>query len=174
MRFSHTLVLSSLLLAMAGYATQAKTRLDAEDTKPEVQDDEPTTRPSATTLPAQQILDRMLQSRPDAGKALAPVDAPAVAESDKPFTRKEGDLLRQRSGRLVRAQDGNAWEFHFEADGKTLEDPPMGVLPNSKLAAMEATLKKSNRDVRFRITGVTTLYNGHNFILIDRAQVMPD
>ena len=159
MRLSHALVLLVLLIASLCPTAQA-------------QDDQPTSRPSPTTLPAQQMLDRMLQSRPDAGRPLSPGDAPP--ETDQPFVRKEGDVLRQRVGRLVRARDGKAWEFHYEADGKTLQDPAMGILPNSYLAAMEATLKKSNRDVRFRITGVTTLYNGHNYILIERAVVIPD
>ena len=160
MRFSHALVLPVLLMAPLCQTAPA-------------QDDQPTSRPSPTTLPAQQMLDRMLQSRPDAGRPLSPGDAPAT-ETEQPFVRKEGDVLRQRVGRLVRAHDGKAWEFNYEADGKTLQDPPMGILPNTNLAAMEATLKKSNRDVRFRITAVTTLYNGHNYILIERAVVIPD
>lgn len=160
MRFSHALVLPVLLIAPMCQTAQA-------------QDDQPTSRPSPTTLPAQQILDRMLQSRPDAGRPLSPGDVP-VTETDQPFVRKEGDVLRQRVGRLVRTQDRKGWEFKYEADGKTLQDPPMEILPNTNLAAMEATLKNSNRDVRFRITGVTTLYNGHNYILIDRAQPIPD
>ena len=166
MKLSHVLALSLLLIAPLGQTAHAKTRVQP-------QDEQPATRPSPTTLPAAEMLDRMLQSRPGAGKPLSPADIPP-ADADQPFIRKEGDVLRQRIGRLVRAEDGKGWEFHYEADGKTLQDPPMGVLPNSYLASMEATLRKSNRDVRFRITGLTTLYNKHNYILIDRVEVIPD
>lgn len=172
MRLSHALALSVLLIVPLGQTLQAKTRTQ-DDGRTVQPDDQPTTRPTPTTLPAEEMLNRMLQSRPDANRPLTPGDA-VVTEADHPFLRKEGDVMRQRVGRLVRTEDGKAWEFHYEADGKTLQDPPMGVLPNGNLAAMETTIKKSNREVRFIITGVTTVYKGHNYILIDRAEVMPD
>lgn len=174
MRLSHALVLPVLpvlLIVLMCHTAQAQDDQPASRPSPTTLP-VPTTLLSPTTLPALQILDRMLQSRPDAGRPLSPGDAPPATE--QPFVRKEGDLLRLRVGRLVRSQDPNAWYFNYEADGKTLQDPPMEILPNTNLSAMEATLKKSNRDVRFRITGVTTLYNGHNYILIEHAVVIPD
>lgn len=166
MKLSHAFAVSTLLVGSVVLAKHDSTG----SAKPPVPT--PTTAPA--TMPAGEILDRMLQSKPGTAKPLSPIDQPVIPEADRPYVRKEGDLIRQRVGRLVRDKEGKAWEFHYEADGKTLEDPPMGVLPNGSLATMEATAKTANRDLRFRISGMVTLYGGRNYILIDRAEVVSD
>jgi hypothetical protein len=55
-----------------------------------------------------------------------------------------------------------------------MQDPPVIVLPNLKLMQMEQALKGTNRDLRFRITGMVTEYNGRNYILIEKAVVPPE
>jgi hypothetical protein len=65
-------------------------------------------------------------------------------------------------------------EFSFEADGETLRDPPLIVLPNLKLMAMENAVQASRRDLRFRITGMVTEYRGRNYILLEKVVVVPD
>ena len=52
--------------------------------------------------------------------------------------------------------------------------PPVTVLPNLKLMAMETAVSNSSRDLRFRISGMVTEYNGKNFVLLDKAVVVPD
>ena len=66
-------------------------------------------------------------------------------------------------------------EFTFESDGKTLQDPPLIILPNLKLMAMErASEALRDRDVRFRVTGMLTEYKGRNYVLLDKVVVVPE
>jgi len=49
----------------------------------------------------------------------------------------------------------------------------MPLLPNSYLARMEATAA-SNPSMQFRLTGRTTSYRGHNYLLIEDAAIVSD
>jgi hypothetical protein len=55
-----------------------------------------------------------------------------------------------------------------------MKDPPLVVLPNLKLMAMENAVTGSSRDLRFRISGTVTEYKGRNYILLDKVVVVPD
>ena len=39
---------------------------------------------------------------------------------------------------------------------------------------MENAVQGSNRDIRFRVTGMVTEYKGRNYILLDKVVVVPD
>jgi hypothetical protein len=144
----------------------------------------PTTRPAP--VPADQLLSQMLlQPGVSAAKPLQPISGPpamdatsgaaAVAPNAPQLTvLREGTFLVDRIGRLTRGSDGHSWEFNFESDGRAMQDPPVIVLPNLKLMQMEQALKGTNRDLRFRITGMVTEYNGRNYILIEKAVVPPE
>lgn len=142
----------------------------------------PSTRPTA--LPADQMLDRMLRPS-DQGQALQPVEnAPAVDRSTgsgavapgapQMSVLREGSYIVDRLGRLVPSADGQHMEFVFESDGKAMQDPPLIILPNLKLMAMERAVELATRDLRFRITGELTEYKGRNYILLDKVVVVPD
>jgi hypothetical protein len=142
--------------------------------------------PGSRALPAEQVLDRMLSSPTQAPvRTLQPVQEPNVVDrstgdgSTAPGARqlsvlREGTFLVDRTGRLARSGDGHHWELVFEADGKALKDPPMILLPNLKLMAMETAVKNATRDVRFRVTGMVTEYNGRNYLLLEKVVVVPD
>src|SRR5439155_1163064 len=94
---------------------------------------------------------RVLVPQPDAqrvdpatGKAVAPNPPP-------PKLIREGTYIVDRIGRLTRGPDGQQWELTFEADGKTMQDPPLPILPNLNLAAMESAISAASRDLRFRV-----------------------
>ncbi|MGH7214409.1 MAG: hypothetical protein ACREIT_06570, partial [Tepidisphaeraceae bacterium] len=87
---------------------------------------------------------------------------------------REGTFLVDRTGRLTRSADGQQMEFTFDADGKSLRDPPVIILPNLKLMAMEDAVSGSSRDLRFRITGVVTEYRGRNYVMLEKVVVVPD
>jgi len=87
---------------------------------------------------------------------------------------REGSIVADRTGRLTRTADGSQWEFSFEADGRALRDPPMIILPNSKLQVMENTIQGPNHDPRFRVTGVVTEYKGRNYLMLEKVIVIPD
>jgi hypothetical protein len=142
----------------------------------------PATQPAVE--PASQKLDRMLGSGP-AVKPLPPATTrssvnaattgPNVAPGSpaQPLLR-EGTLLIDRTGRMMRSPDGSQVEFVFDSDGKALKDPPVIILPNLLLAQMEAAAASVSRDLRFRITGMVTEYHGHNYVLLDKAVGVQD
>jgi hypothetical protein len=145
------------------------------------------TQPSAT-MPAEQKLDEMLRPPPGSSSGARPLQpqpgptpidvttgAAAVAPgaTTMPVIR-EGSFLVDRMGRLTRSADGLNWEFTFESDGRAMQDPPVVLLPNLKLMAMEQAVKSSNRDLKFRITGMVTEYNGRNYVLLEKVVVPPD
>jgi hypothetical protein len=151
----------------------------------------PATRP-AKELSAEQMLSEMLKN-PDkkngAGGArpLAPLPQPKTGGADKSSGRgavapsapvvnvlREGTLLVDRVGRLTRSADGSQAEFTFEADGTSLQDPPMVIIPNLKLMQMEDAAANSVRDLRFRASGVVTEYRGRNHILLEKVVVVPE
>jgi hypothetical protein len=141
----------------------------------------PTTRP----LPAGSLLDSMLKPAPNAGAPLQPVpDAPRIDMSSgtasvKPAAPKvnlirEGSFIVDRAGRLTKSADGQNMEFTFDSDGRTLQDPPLVILPNLNLMSMEDAVSAGSRDLKFRVTGVITEYHGRNYILLDKVVVVPD
>ncbi len=87
---------------------------------------------------------------------------------------REGSYLVDRVGRLNRTSDGSQAEFTFDSDGKTMKDPPVLILPNLKLMAMENAVTSANRDLRFRVTGMVTEYRGRNYVLLEKVVVVPD
>ena len=147
---------------------------------------QPTTRPAGTAQTADDMLKQLLlPSRPARGIPIEPVpNVPRfdVASSPSktiapnppavPLTR-EGTIIFDRKGRLNRTPDGQH-EFTFDSDGQAMKDPPMIVLPNLKLMAMENAIKNSGRELRFSITGTVTEYNARNYVLLEKAVVVPE
>jgi hypothetical protein len=141
----------------------------------------PTTRP----LPAEELLDNMLKTPPAAGQPLQPeidkrTEGPAagtgaVAPSAPQVALiREGSILPPRVGRLTRSADGKDMEFTFEADAKNMKDPPMVLLPNSYLAAMEDAVSGASRDLRFKVSGMITEYHGRNYLLLQTVEIPSD
>lgn len=105
---------------------------------------------------------------PDKNKA-----ATSVAPGATGLTlRREGDFIVDRVARLNTTADGQK-ELVFEADGRFMQDPPMIVLPSLNLMVLEGAIKKASRDLRFRISGQVTEYNGRNYILVSKVVVEP-
>jgi len=101
----------------------------------------------------------------DTTSSVAP-DAPRQA------LKREGTYIVDRIGRLVKTS--SEWEFNLEADGEGLMDPPLIVLKNLKLKLMQDQQAASNRDLRFRVTGMLTEYDGRNCVLIEKVIVLSD
>jgi hypothetical protein len=149
---------------------------------------QPTTRPTGSgvqAVPPGQLLDSLLKPSSAAGQPLQPIQegpAPdattgknAVAPAAPQLNLvREGTYIADRTGRLTHSADGQNAELTFDADGKALQDPPMIILPNQKLMQMENAVTGNSRDLRFKITGVVTEYKGRNYILLERAVVLPD
>ena len=143
-------------IALLAFALVSTALADAPATQP-------STRPA--DMPADQLLNQML--RPANGPAMQPLqpilNPPVMDQTSGKMVvpnsaipqnlKREGDYIRDRLGRLTKSADGTQMEFTFESDGRTMQDPPVIILPNLKLMAMENAVNSSNRDLRFRITG---------------------
>ena len=102
------------------------------------------------------------------GAAATAPGAPAVS------LVRDGTYLTTRTGRLNLSADGKTATLTFDADRRTMRDPPMIVLPNAKLAAMESQRAGLFKDVKFRVSGTVTAYGGRNYILLDKAVAAQD
>jgi hypothetical protein len=146
-----------------------------------------TTQPAApSTQPsAGQLLDQMLKPSGSTARPLQPLPDPpapdrttgaaavAPGAEQMPVIR-EGSYIVDRTGRLTKSADGQQFEFNFESDGRAMKDPPVVIIPNLKLMAMENAVNGSNRDLKFRITGMVTEYKGRNYVLLEKVVVVPD
>ncbi len=143
--------------------------------------------PPASPENADQLLSRMLQPASGNGNPspLQPIAHPPAADATSGSgavapgaptvtVMREGSFIVDRTGRLTRSADGQQMEFTFDADGVALKDPPLVILPNLKLMTMENAVSSSNKDLRFRVTGMVTEYRGRNYLLLDKAVVIPD
>ena len=146
----------------------------------------------ATTAPAQsadEVLGQMLRPRRQGAQRELTYNEPPAADRTsgdgavKPnapqvTVMREGTPIVNRVGRLTlpgagRSTSGQA-EFTFDADGQALRDPPLIILPNLKLMAMEDAVRGASRDLRFRVSGVVTEYRGRNHVLLEKVTVVQD
>ena len=79
-----------------------------------------------------------------------------------------------RVGRLVKDDKTGQWMFAFEADGKDMRDPPMGLVPCRYLEAMERLSDDGKKPVKFRVSGEVTEYHDKNFLYVQFMQVVRD
>lgn len=94
----------------------------------------------------------------------------------RPSLIREGAFVSQSRGQLIRGKTGR-WFFVFDPDasGRTL--PPMVVLPNQHLSAMERVAERAGSGgkssmasgemdrARLAVTGMVTAYRGLNYLL---------
>ncbi len=132
-------------------------------------------------------MNRLLAPAPAMGEPLPPpvnYDVPTIDHSSglaavapaAPVLSviREGTHLINRVGRLSHSPDGHQAIFTFDADGKTMQDPPMVILPNLKLDTMEQDVVNLSKDEHFRVSGTITEYKGRNYIQLDKAVMMSD
>ncbi|MEZ0264125.1 MAG: hypothetical protein ACAI43_05315 [Phycisphaerae bacterium] len=177
-------VLTASLAVAVALAADAQAGGDPKTAKPPAT--APATKPAgAPNVPASQLMDSLLRPASSGAQPLKPItDAPtvdlttgkgAVAPGAPQLNlMREGAYVVDRVGRLTKGADGQSYELTFDADGKTLKDPPMVILPNQKLMQMENAVQGSNRDIRFRVTGMVTEYKGRNYVLLEKVVVVPD
>lgn len=170
-----TILLGGLILSAAIFAF-AETSTSTQ----------PATRPEGSAeRRADREMDRLLQPGGSSARPIQPVpDAPTTDQSSGPAAvapgapavnvLREGTLIVDRVGHLSRSADGREMEFTFDSDGKTMKDPPLILLPNLKLMAIENELSRSSRDLKFKISGVVTEYRGRNYILLDKVVIVPE
>ena len=166
-----------IILAGLGFAT-----LLLAD--PTTQPSTPATRPTTRSIDAEKKLEAQLGHRPGTARPIQPIPGQNPSQENPleqvapevPLVplKREGNMVSARIGRLERGEEPNVWEFHFESDAKALVDPPMILLPNLKLAAMQDNVKSAGRDLRFKVTGTITEYRGRNYLLVEKDEVLSD
>ena len=149
------------------------------------------TKPTTAALPGasspEETMTRLLAPAPPAGQPLPPpisndfpttdrstgIAAIAPAAADIAVIR-EGTHLINRVARLSHSSDGRQGILTFDSDGTTMKDPPMVILPNSKLETMENDIVNLSTDLHFRVSGTITEYKGRNYIQLDKAVYLSD
>jgi hypothetical protein len=141
------------------------------------------------SMSAEDVLGQMLRPAASGGSSTAqPLPPPndgtgmnaatgagAVAPGAPPMALlREGTFIVDRVGRLTKSPDGSRSEFTFETDARSMQDPPLILMPCIKTATMEDAVKATNQDLKFRVTGLVTEYRGRNYLLPDRVVVIPD
>jgi hypothetical protein len=83
-----------------------------------------------------------------------------------------GAMVFNRLGRLIREPGATWWTFRYESDKGVLYEPPMRVLPNQQLEAMENILENSpSESIRFVVSGEVVQYHGQEYLLIRKKIV---
>jgi hypothetical protein len=178
----------NLVFTVSGMATEYKGKnyilLEAgpEEVAHQVPQFNTTPETQQGPVSADQMLSNMLSAnnRPN---GLAPVSAEPSADRASgsgalPPSAPVVNVLRERSqvfdrvARLSHSPDGIQEEITLESDGSAMQDPPLILLPNLKLVALEAAA--IDRNARFRVTGMVTEYRGRNYILLQKVVVMSD
>jgi hypothetical protein len=108
-----------------------------------------------------------LPSDSSTGHGALPPNAPVLT------VLPERSQIVDRVARMTPSADGQQEELSLEADGSSLRDPPLIVLPNLKLVDLE-NASGDHHDTRFRVTGEVTEYRGRNYILLQKVVVMAD
>jgi hypothetical protein len=144
----------------------------------------PTTQPAMSPEDAEKTLNELLRTKPGMARPIQPSPEEASARdkgTDEGIApgepavplKHEGDTISQRIVRLQKTQKGD-WELRFESDGRAMQDPPVIALECRSLMRMQDQQKTAGRSLRFVVTGVLTEYRGRNYLLIEKAQVVPD
>jgi hypothetical protein len=87
---------------------------------------------------------------------------------------KDGHMVIDRVGRLTIDEEEGRSLFAFEADTRSLAEPPVVLLPCQLLEVMEKTASGAARSVKFRITGQVTRYQQRNYMLLRKLLIEYD
>lgn len=86
-------------------------------------------------------------------------------------TRRDGEFLVKRAGRMQRSRDGRDALFVFLADDPDSPEPPMVLLPCQLTQRMEQTVTQLGEEVVMLVSGRVHLYRGKNYLLPTILQI---
>jgi hypothetical protein len=95
---------------------------------------------------------------------LPPIAAQDLSLTSNPPLLREGAFISGARCQLVKGKSGR-WYAIFDADGSGRTIPPMIVLENANLAAMERVAGREPTGTRVKISGRVTVYRDRNFLL---------
>ena len=97
--------------------------------------------------------------------AVAPKRAGSAPGMRSPKLRRQGQYIRMRRGRIVRAPAADNVLFVFDSDGSALADPPVALVPCQTLESMEQQVQKLGDRTVFVLSGQVLEYRGENYLL---------
>jgi hypothetical protein len=106
--------------------------------------------------------------------AAAPLINAAAPHAPAAALLTEPGVISNRLGRLVRDAKTGVKLIAFDADGKRMADPPMGVIPCKFLTVMEDMSEDGNKPLKFKVSGEVTTYRGKNYLYLKSVEVVTD
>ncbi len=113
-------------------------------------------------------------AKPVAAAAPGPLVTPVAPQVPVAAPIPERNVITKRVGRLVRDAKTGMELIAFDADGKLLGDPPMGVIPCKYLEVMEAATDNGNKPLKFTLSGEVTTYRGRNYLYLKSVTIVTD
>ena len=102
---------------------------------------------------------------------LDPAILGVAPDAARPKLRREGDLVVQRRGRLLRSSDGEHVMLVFDAAGAESDEPPMILMPSRLLEEMEDLVQNRGDQTVFVVSGQVHAYRGANYLLPTMMEV---
>ena len=165
----------AMVLVMA--ALLGASLLRANDEKAgQAGDSEPAKKKSQEDV-LEQLLDEgssrpMIITRDIPDEVRVPIVEPVDPKAKMPLLVREGDVVINRMGRLGKDRKGTLL-FVYEADGRSLSEPPLILLPSLKLEQMERLASKKG-DAKFMVSGEVTVYHGKGYLLLRKVMLYQD
>jgi len=85
---------------------------------------------------------------------------------------KDGFMVIDRIGRVIYNQETQRYLLTFEADGKSLAEPPVTLHPCRLLEDIGKIASQSVRQIKFRVSGQITKYRGRDYLLLRKALIV--
>jgi len=98
-------------------------------------------------------------------------DLPQPVGYVQPPALREGSYIWNRPGRLLFNQPLREWIFVFQADSSSLLEPPLILLPCRLLQRMETLSARRGTEIKFRVSGKITQFNGRNYLFTTYVEV---
>jgi hypothetical protein len=131
-------------------------------------------KPSAIPVPVPPAATAPGPVAPGTVPTTAPEVRAAAPNVPVAATLTERSVISNRVGRLVRDPKTGVELIAFDADGRRMADPPMGVVPCKYLAVLEDATEDGNKPVKFHVSGEVTTYRGRNFLYLKYVGVVLD
>lgn len=84
------------------------------------------------------------------------------------FELKQDSILADRTG-LIKQQPQSGWVFEFDAVGRNTSKVSLELLPCQALAVAQSRQAGAVGRVRFRVSGIVTMYQGRYYLLLQTA-----
>ncbi len=145
----------------------------------------PTTQPADPEAAAEALIEQLLEEQAPGRPVLAPAqpqtrpvddfEAALPGQAIEELPPPAGGLVVDRVGRLVIDGTSEWGRFHFESERGVLREPPLRLLPNRLLEAMERLSDQGRRPgTKFRVSGEVTEYRGQRYLLLRKLIVERD